>query len=239
MTHAVVHTDCDVAITKTTSRYHDSRSAVAAPPQQALPGYDDLPDADTWRATVVEPNIGWGYARSGGRYRHREVAERLLGRALPATAEIHHVDHDKKNNAPSNLVVCQDRAYHQLLHRRERALRVCGDATAIKCGYCRRYDRRENLYFHEPTGRGFHVACRRAYRAAKRPMPESYDHWADDLEGSGQPVLFPFSVEQRFRRAGVWVTQTVALCRTREDAWAVIDLIGRPLGYYYAIREAL
>ena len=31
-----------------------------------------------------------------------------------------HLDGNPRNNAPSNLVICQDKAYHMLLHARQR-----------------------------------------------------------------------------------------------------------------------
>lgn len=52
---------------------------------------------------------------------HQRVAERALGKPLPAGAEIHHVNGDPKDNRPANLVICQDAAYHDLLHARARA----------------------------------------------------------------------------------------------------------------------
>jgi hypothetical protein len=51
---------------------------------------------------------------------HTLVAERALGKFLPDGAVVHHVDQVKTHNDPSNLVVCQDAAYHALLHYRLR-----------------------------------------------------------------------------------------------------------------------
>jgi hypothetical protein len=66
------------------------------------------------------------------------VAENALGRRLPAGAEVHHVDGDKHNNEPSNLVICQDAKYHALLHRRQRIRDAGGDPNTDKiCGRCR------------------------------------------------------------------------------------------------------
>jgi len=68
---------------------------------------------------------------------HVVVAERALGRLLPAGAEVHHVDEVRTNNANRNLVICQDRAYHVLLHVRMRIVRAGGnpdtDAWCCRC----------------------------------------------------------------------------------------------------------
>jgi hypothetical protein len=55
-------------------------------------------------------------------YEHILVAESVLGHSLPAGAVVHHVDGNKHNNAPGNLVICEDDAYHRLLHTRMRRL---------------------------------------------------------------------------------------------------------------------
>lgn len=67
---------------------------------------------------------------------HILVAEKALGKYLPPGAVVHHVDEDKSNNVPSNLVICEDDAYHQLLHSRMRAYAATGDANAKRCGDC-------------------------------------------------------------------------------------------------------
>lgn len=76
---------------------------------------------------------------------HRHVVERALGRKLPKQVVVHHIDHNRLNNEPSNLVVCPDSAYHQLLHVREKALDACGNANWRKCSYCKKWDAPENL----------------------------------------------------------------------------------------------
>lgn len=65
-------------------------------------------------------------------YEHVLIAEAALGMLLPAGAEIHHVDNDRRNNAKSNLVVCQDKAYHKLLHVRTRIVRAGGNPNTDK-----------------------------------------------------------------------------------------------------------
>lgn len=56
------------------------------------------------------------------RYQHILVAERILGKPLPHGAIIHHVDGCKYNNEPSNLVICPDKSYHNLIHKRMKEL---------------------------------------------------------------------------------------------------------------------
>jgi HNH endonuclease len=78
------------------------------------------------------------YQCYGTRRAHVVIAERVLGRPLPQGAEVHHVDGNKKNNAPSNLVICQDRKYHALLHMRKRVLDAGGDPDTQRiCSGCR------------------------------------------------------------------------------------------------------
>ncbi len=58
------------------------------------------------------------YRGEGKGRNHRMIAERALGRPLPKGAEVHHWNMDKTNNRNLNLVICQDTAYHNLLHAR-------------------------------------------------------------------------------------------------------------------------
>lgn len=72
-----------------------------------------------------------GYA-----YEHRLVAERKLGRPLAKGEHVHHVDGNKRNNAPANLEVLTV-AEHRAEHRvpRKAALRLPGEPNPeIACG---------------------------------------------------------------------------------------------------------
>ncbi len=71
-------------------------------------------------------------------YEHTMKAERALGRPLPPGAEVHHVDENRRNNANTNLVICQDVAYHRLLHTRAKIVRAGGNPnTQQLCSWCR------------------------------------------------------------------------------------------------------
>jgi HNH endonuclease len=69
-------------------------------------------------------------------YEHILAAEKVLGHYLPDGACVHHVDEDGTNNASSNLVICQDHAYHKWIHLRATAFAATGDAHARKCSWC-------------------------------------------------------------------------------------------------------
>lgn len=91
-------------------------------------------------------------------YEHVTVAERVLGKPLPPGAIVHHVDGNPANNAPSNLVICPDQAYHLLLHVRQRAIEACGNPNYRKCMVCKRWDDPKNMkwahsttYYHKPA----------------------------------------------------------------------------------------
>jgi RNase P subunit RPR2 len=75
---------------------------------------------------------GSGYVRE-----HVLIAERALGKPLPASAVVHHVDEVQDNNRNNNLVICQDNTYHRLLHVRMRIAKAGGDPDRDKiCGKC-------------------------------------------------------------------------------------------------------
>ena len=95
------------------------------------------------------------------KYQHVAIAEAVLGKPLPDGAEVHHVDSNRLNNANSNLVICPNRAYHLLLHKRTRALEACGNANWLKCWICGSYDEPRNLY--QWGGRGRHAECHSKY----------------------------------------------------------------------------
>lgn len=51
-------------------------------------------------------------------YEHRLVMAEMLGRPLLRTEVVHHVDHDRQNNDPGNLMLFASHAEHAAYHAR-------------------------------------------------------------------------------------------------------------------------
>lgn len=112
-------------------------------------------------------------------YRHVIVAEAALGKHLPDGVEVHHVDENKQNNANSNLVICQDSAYHSLLHVRARAVRAGGNPNTQKlcgrCGELKPFSEFNRMSVHK--GHGLQSRCRPCASAGFR-------EWASKRRGA-------------------------------------------------------
>lgn len=108
----------------------------------------------------------WQFSRNGKLMAgHVLVAEAALGKPLPKGAQVHHVDDDRANNAPNNLVVCPDQKYHRLLHRRTAAINAGYPANYIICRHCHEYDD-PDVMKTEGSRSMSHPTCRSQYRRA-------------------------------------------------------------------------
>lgn len=56
------------------------------------------------------------YKKYYGRHEHKVVAEQILGRALLPGEVVHHIDGDKHNNDPKNLMIFSSQAEHARWH---------------------------------------------------------------------------------------------------------------------------
>lgn len=99
---------------------------------------------------------------------HILIAEWVLGRSLKDEEQVHHVDEDKGNNSPSNLVICPDAAYHKLLHRRAAAVQAGFPARYRRCKFCKDYDAPQALAGgRDRTNSPYHNSCAAQYQRRK------------------------------------------------------------------------
>lgn len=97
--------------------------------------------------------------------------EQALGQFLPPGAVPHHVNEIKSDNSPSNLVLCENRAYHNLIHKRARALKECGHADWLRCKFCHQWSSPDSLYTIVKNGEtvSWHRSCIQLYNLKKNP----------------------------------------------------------------------
>lgn len=74
----------------------------------------------TVRAKIRESHLRLGqsksYVKFFGVHEHRVVAEQMLGRPLRKGEIVHHVDRNKRNNVPENLMIFNNQAEHAAWH---------------------------------------------------------------------------------------------------------------------------
>jgi HNH endonuclease len=112
-----------------------------------------------------------GYVLIDGLAEHTRLAEKAVGKKLPITAQVHHFNKNRQDNSPGNLVVCQDSAYHALIHMRQKAYAACGNKTFRKCSYCKLWDNPENMKcrFSKKQGDEYrHRSCHSEYERFRK-----------------------------------------------------------------------
>ncbi len=120
-------------------------------------------------------------------YENRVVAEHILvcewalGHALPPGVVVHHVDENKHNNANTNLVICEDKKYHHLLHARQYVVNCGGDPNTQKA--CRKCQTVRGL--DDPF-------CEPCYEQKQKEDQETIDEYALTLPWPIREKLFAY-----------------------------------------------
>ena len=99
---------------------------------------------------------------------HAAIVIKAIGKPLPPGAEIHHVNENRADNR-GNLVVCQDRAYHLLLHTRRKALMATGNPNLRLCCWCHKWMTIDQFYKSTQGERhGACKGCMKTYATARK-----------------------------------------------------------------------
>jgi len=116
------------------------------------------------------------------RAEYKAIVELAIGKPLPKGAEVHHVDSNPYNNENSNLVVCESRAYHCLLHSRARAIEQCGDVSKNQCRICGEWKPFSEFYAvstrHRQRGPSGGFPCK---VCSKKMSKENYESNRDSI----------------------------------------------------------
>jgi hypothetical protein len=152
-----------------------SKSIFKGEPLRYVYGHSKIgklgPKSCNWKGGKATHDDGYAFITGNGHPRtqkngyvleHILIAEKALGKPLPPGAIVHHT---KSVHDNGNLVICQDQAYHLLLHQRMRSYKACSYAAWRKCVYCKEYDDLSNLYINKKTNKNVaHPECRRKYQ---------------------------------------------------------------------------
>ncbi len=163
---------------KTTVPLYDGHGGIKGRPRRYILGHHSKgrtgESNSGWKGGIINGSQGYKKAYCPGHPRatsqgyvaeHILIAERAFGKPLPKWAMVHHSNENRSENHNSNLVICQDNAYHRLIHRRKRAYDACGNANWRKCTYCKKYDDPKNMVIY---GGETHSAC---HRGCREKMP--------------------------------------------------------------------
>lgn len=98
---------------------------------------------------------------------HLLIAEKAIGKPLPPGAVVHHINRDRADNRPQNLVVCEGHAYHMILHARQRLLDRGASPDREKiCSSCKKVLPRASFYGSSYTYDGLITKCKKCECAA-------------------------------------------------------------------------
>lgn len=127
-----------------------------------------VPGHNTAKSRAGPVQVYAGPGRSP-KLEHVLVAEQALGKLLPPQAVVHHVDGNHRHNVGSNLLICQDQAYHMLIHQRTRCRRLGGNPNTDKvCCVCQRPRPFEDFWRRRNNADGRQNICKDCHRLTRK-----------------------------------------------------------------------
>jgi hypothetical protein len=104
--------------------------------------------------------------KNGYVFEHILVMERILNRSLLPGETTHHIDENKGNNEPGNLILFSTPGSHISYHNRLQAFKMCGYWDWLRCPICKQYDDPQNISIYNKGGyiSGRHSNCFNNYR---------------------------------------------------------------------------
>jgi hypothetical protein len=131
-----------------------------------------------------------GHPRAGDDgyvFEHVLIAEKMLGRYLTPSEQVHHADNNKGKTNKYDLIICPDAAYHTKIHARLKAQEACGNADWVKCMFCHTYDDIANMVKKNGRNSYGHPGCasaeylkwntRKREKKRERAMADLLSHW--------------------------------------------------------------
>lgn len=104
---------------------------------------------------------------------HILIAEKAIGKYLPTKAVVHHIDENGYNNKNTNLVICENQAYHKLLHIRMRILKYGGSPDIDKiCSGCQVVKSKSEFNSNSSTVDGLGFECRNCANFRRKQYPQ-------------------------------------------------------------------
>ena len=102
-----------------------------------------------WKGGKSVTSHGYIVIRVGLKYlyEHRINAEKKIGRSLKRNEIVHHIDGNRTNNHPDNLLVVAGNANHYVYHRKSTHLRKPSEPNLLVeclCGCSRIFPRYDN-----------------------------------------------------------------------------------------------